>query len=243
MDVSLQLYTLKELTKDDFAGTLEQVAKAGYKGVEFAGYGGLTAGQMKNTLDNLGLRSVSSHISYELFHENLDEQIEYNLKLGTKFMICPYLKLNTREYALHMAEEFNVFGEKIKASGMAFGYHNHDFELTIDQDKYVLDWLFENCDPELVKTQLDVFWVKKGGADPYDFIKRYAGRIPLIHIKDIDANLENCDVGAGILDLPLIVQLAREGGCREFIIEQEEFAVSELDSIKVGFENLSPLLA
>lgn len=246
--VALQLYTLRDLTKDDFSGTLKKVAEIGYDAVEFAGFGGLTAKEVRQLLDDLGLVSVASHEGFERLEKDLEERIEYNLEVGNKFIVCPSMPGEWRETGVdgfkQFGEKLNILGEKMKKAGMQLGYHNHNFEFEKVDGKYLYDYLFEATDPELVKAQVDVYWVQYGGEDPIAHLKKYAGRCPLLHMKDMTADEEPtfAPVGAGILDMKGIIQTARETGVEWFIVEQDRTQQPVLEAIAISLKNMRQLL-
>jgi sugar phosphate isomerase/epimerase len=229
--MNLQLWSVNDQTQKDFAGTLEKVAKMGYTGVEFAGYGGISAADMKALLDSLGLVAVSSHVGYDLLKNDIEKEIEYLNILGAKYIVCPSAGLRTVEAAKKLSEEFSEWGEKAKAGGLIFGYHNHDFELKADNGQYPLEVMFENAGG-LVKMQPDVYWVAYAGLDPIAFVKKHLPRIPIIHLKQIKdmETKENVDAGSGIIDFKDIMTNIAPGA--DYIYEQEHFKTSSLEEVE-----------
>jgi sugar phosphate isomerase/epimerase len=231
--MNLQLYSVKDQTQNDFAGTLEKVAKMGYTGVEFAGYGGISAADMKALLDSFGLTAVSSHVGYDLLKNGIEKEIEYLNVLGAKYIVCPGTgDLKTVDAAKRLAVEFSEWGEKAKAGGLIFGYHNHDFELKADDGQYPLEVMFENADAGLVKMQPDVYWVAYAGLDPIAFVKKHLSRIPIIHLKQIKdmETKENVDAGSGIIDFKaLMTNIAPNA---DYVYEQEHFKTTSLEEVE-----------
>lgn len=238
--VAVQLYTLREETSKDFIGTLEKVAEIGYKGVEFAGYGNLTASQMKSCLDRLGLKPAGSHVGIDLLTNNLDEVIEYNLEIENPYIVCPWAKYETMEEYLEAAHLFNTIGEKCRKKGLQFCYHNHAHEFKVFNGVYGLDILFSETDPELVKAEIDTYWVQYAGIDPVEYIKKYSGRCPLIHQKDMEAGEGRgfAEVGNGIMDIESIYKASVEIGAQWFIVEQDECKRPAMESVRISYENL-----
>ena len=185
--VAVQLYTLRDEMARDFTGTLAKLAETGYKGVEFAGYGGLTADLMKNHLDRLGLKAVGSHVGIDLLKNQLDEQIEYNLEIGNNYIVCPWAKFDSRAEWVEFAGFLNRVGEKCREKGICLCYHNHAQELELYNGEYALDILFKETDPEFLKAEIDTYWIQYAGIDPIEYMKKYAGRTPLVHQKDMEA--------------------------------------------------------
>ncbi len=241
--ISVQLYTLREETEKDFLGTLEKVAQIGYKGVEFAGYGDIKSSKMKDKLDKFGLKASGSHVSMDILKNSLEESIEYNLEVGNKYIICPFAKGETRQDYLDLALFLNKTGEKCKKNGIDFGYHNHNHEFNTFDDKYALDIIFENTDSDFVKMELDTYWVQFAGIDPIVYMKKYSGRCPLVHQKDMEKGEGRgfTEVGEGIMDIKGIYNAALEVGAEWFIVEQDKCIRPSLESIKISFENLKKM--
>lgn len=228
-NIGLQMYTLRDETAKDFIGTLKAVAEMGYNGVEFAGYGGLEAFQLNELLKGFNLISIGSHVGYQRLLEALDEEIEFNLAIGSRYIICPYL---TEEVRANMATWQEVFdnlekiGLRCAEKGIEFCYHNHEFELTQQLDGIpALDKLFESVSEKAIKVELDTCWVYDAGYDPIAYIEKYTGRIPLIHFKDIQKQ-ENkrgltVELGQGEVDLLGIASAAIKAGTEWIIVEQD----------------------
>lgn len=246
--VGLQLYTVRDLTKKDFAGTLKQVAQIGYDSVEFAGFGGLSAKEVKKLLDDLGLACAGSHEEYDGLSKNLSAVIDFNLAIGNSYIVCPSMPKVWRGKG---AERFKAFGEKlteigrtVNKSGMQFCYHNHNFEFEKADGKYLIDYLLESSDPKAVKSEVDVYWVQYANADPVAFINKYSTRCPMIHMKDMasDEKRSFAPVGAGIMDMKSIVQAARKAKAARYIVEQDTSKGPVLEAIAVSLKNMRELL-
>ncbi len=243
IQVAVQLYTVREETNKDFIGTLEKVSKMGYEGVEFAGYGDIPASKMAETLKRLGLKAAGSHVRLDLLKDNLNEVIAYNLEIGNQYILCPWAKFETKNDYVQMAEFLNVAGKKCKESGLTLGYHNHDFEFKTFDGEYGLDILYKETNPSYVIAELDTYWVQRGGIDPIGYIKKYAGRCPLIHLKDMEAGeaKDYAEVGNGIMDIEGIVAAAEQSGVKWAIVEQDKCKRSSLESISISMENLKKM--
>jgi len=243
MNISVQLYTLREEAGRDFIGTLEAVAKIGYQGVEFAGYGGIAAKEMRKYLNGFGLKATGSHVALDLLTNNLDEVIEYNLEIGNKFIICPWNKYESKEDYIKTAELLNEIGCKCKENGLIFGYHNHNHEFEAFDGEYGLDIIYKNTDPQLVIAEIDTYWVYYAGVNPVVYIRKYAGRCRLIHLKDMEAGESKAfaEVGSGIIDIKSIIQAGKDSGCEWFVVEQDVCKRPALESVKISFENLKKM--
>ncbi|MDR0495842.1 MAG: sugar phosphate isomerase/epimerase [Treponema sp.] len=238
--IGIQLWSVKDVLEKDFAGTLEKLAQMGYTGVEFAGYYGLSAQEMKDILSKNRLKSIGSHIGIDRLTGSLDEEIAYHKALGTEYLICPYYDIKTGDDALALAKILQPVIEKITGAGFKFAYHNHAHEFGLSGGEYFLDILFQNLPPGACM-ELDVFWTAYAGIDHFAFMKKHEGRLKLLHIKQIDKEKHCVDVEKGILDFKEIIPKARGFGVEQFIVEQEEFTVSSVASAKNNVDFLKKL--
>lgn len=234
MGIGLQLYTLRDELAKDFAGTLRKVSEMGYEGVEFAGYGGMEAAQLKQLLDELNLQAFGSHVSMDRLRGHLDEELEYNRTIGSKYIVCPGIFEPGRSGK--WKEYFAFFQEiipKIEQAGFRFAYHNHDFELRETADgQLVLDALFAALPAAMA--EIDVCWVSSVGLDPLAYIEKYAGRLPLIHLKDMLRNgdsVRTVILGQGELNLDRIVSAASSAGVEWLVVEQDNCEISPVESV------------
>lgn len=245
LPIALQLYSIKDETEKNFTEALRKVAKIGYSGVEFAGYGNLASSDLKNLLQELGLKVCGSHVSLEELTNNIDSVIEYNLAIGNPYLICPHALYSSKEDYEKMAEIFNAIAIKCKEKGILFGYHNHGHEFEEFQGEYGLDIIYKETDAELVKAEIDTYWVQHAGLDPVEYIKKHAGRCDLIHIKDmeiVNGEKRSTEVGNGIMDFKAIIKEAEKQGAKWLIVEQEFFNKSSLESVEIGYKNLKKLV-
>jgi sugar phosphate isomerase/epimerase len=244
--IALQMYTLRNETGRDFAGTLREVVRIGYAGVEFAGTGGLSAAELRRLLDDLNLRAAGSHTGLEVLEKNPNEALDYNQEIGSEFIVCPYLPENRRQSAddyRSVAALLNQVGAVCKGRGLQLCYHNHDFEFRPFDGRYGLDILLSATDPDLVKAEVDTYWVKKAGVDPVDYLRQYAGRCPLVHLKDMtpDESRTFAEVGEGTMDWPAIFAAAEAGGARWYIVEQDTCRRAPLESVAISLRNLEKM--
>src|ERR1700721_4661614 len=182
--VGLQLYTVRDLMKDDFDGTIAKVAAIGYKEVEFAGYFGRTGQQVRAACDKNGLEPISTHVQYDELDDKFPAVIETSKAIGLKYIVCPWIPENQRDWK-KAAEKFNHCGEQTKKAGMQFAYHNHWLEFLPVNGKLPYDELLKLCDAKLVKMEMDLCWITAAGSDPLKYFKQYPGRFPLVHVKDL----------------------------------------------------------
>jgi sugar phosphate isomerase/epimerase len=236
MEISLQLYSIHEETKKDFAGSVNRVGKIGFQGVEFAGYGDLTPDEQKQLLAESNLYSVGTHCGMETFTEHFDEELKYSKAIGSKYIICPYARLDTLEQIDYLAQVLNEAAKKAAKEGIKVGYHNHDHEFIKIDGKYALDLLVERtCDD--VVLELDVFWVAYAGVDPVEYINKWGKRVELIHIKQINVERANVDIADGIIDMKQIKDAAKYAAY--FVLEHEEYDKPVWDALMNDFEALN----
>ena len=223
-ELAVQLYTLRNETVQDFPGTLRQVAEAGASAVEFAGYGSHTPAELRQVMDEVGLVAMGAHVALSQLESRLDGVIEDIQALGAVHLACPFIPPEQRQSAddyRRVGEHLSRIGEVCKAAGLQLSYHNHDFEFQQFDGRYGLDILFESTDPEFVKAQFDLGWVAFAGVDPVEFLRKYSGRAPTVHFKDMVKSPTRYDVpvGEGILPIPELVAAGREGGTEWFVVE------------------------
>jgi len=252
LKVGLQLYSVREDMAKDMDATLKQVKEMGYDYVEFAGYFGKTAYEVRELLDKHGLQCISVHQTYDVFLTNEKENIDFLKTIGAKYCAVPWMGKERHagtERFEQTKKEFIQVGQALKNAGIQFLYHNHDFEFETYEGKFLLDWLYESILEDLLKTQLDTCRVKYAGQDPVQYIKTYSGRAPIVHLKDFicktfnmgavyslidetgkekkkptreEVGFEFRPLGQGIQDIPSILQAAVEAGTEYVVVEQDQ---------------------
>jgi sugar phosphate isomerase/epimerase len=240
--IGLQLYTVRDLMKKDFTGTLEKVAAVGYKEVEFAGYFDNKPEDVRKLLDRLNLKAPATHISIEALRDRLDSVIQTAKAVGHQYIVCPWLSPMERSlenYKAHAAF-FNKVGEACRKAGIQFAYHNHDFEFETKDGKIPYDVLLDETDSKLVQMELDLFWIKKGGHEALAYFAKYPGRFALCHVKDMDENQKMVDVGRGKIDFGKIFAQAKQAGLKHFFVEHDE-PKDSLQSITASCQYLKNL--
>lgn len=261
--VGLQLYTVREMMKQDFAGTLAKVAGVGYKEVEFAGYFGKTPKEAREILDRNGLTSPSEHVAYDVVEKQWAQTLDDAHVTGQKYIICPWIEESQRKEAdgwKRAAELFNKAGEASQKADIQFGYHNHAFEFQPSpalDGKMPYDFLLAETDPKLVKMEMDLCWITVGGQDPVKYFDRYPGRFPLVHVKDWKKdNTESnkfsaeagrpevqghmADVGQGSIDWKRILGQSGKAGIKYYIVENDQ-PKSPIEDIRISYEYLAKL--
>ena len=244
--IALQMHTLRDEAAVDFVGTLKKVVEVGYTGVETKINDSLSPTELKKLLDDMGLEWAGIHADMNDLEKEPNRFIDYSLAMDCQYVVCSSLateKRNSEKGYREAAELLNVVGEKCQREGLQLCYHNHSFEFQTFGGKYGFDILYEESDPKLVQAQIDVYWVKHGGEDPVDYIKRYSGRCPLIHLKDMadDAERSFAEVGEGILDFEAIFEASDASGAKWYIVEQDTCKRPPLESVRISLENIKSM--
>ena len=186
--VALQLYSVRGDLEADFLGTLCRVSEMGFDGVEFAGLYGYDPAQIRHWCDSLGLVPVSAHVPLAEMLADVDKVIADYKEIGCEYIVVPYVTEERRpggELFLQMVDEIRSIGQKAKDAGLVLLYHNHDFEFAkLENGQCGLDYLYENVPADLLQTELDQCWVKYAGYDPVEYLQKYSGRAPVVHLKD-----------------------------------------------------------
>ena len=241
--IGLQLYTVRDYMQKDPAATLAKVAQIGYNSVEGATYTGseqfygMDTAAFSNLLKQNGLIMPSSH--YRLGEEKVNgaaqkgtllndwsKAVDDAAAVGIKYMVCAYLSTAERGNLDHykkIGEDFNKAGEICKKSGIQLCYHNHDFEFEKQDGKFPYEVLLANTDKDLVKMEMDLYWVTKANQDPIALINEHPGRFPLWHVKDLDKTPKRMftEVGNGVIDFKKIFTHANKAGLKYFFVEQD----------------------
>ena len=243
--IGIQLYTVRDLMQKNFEHTLQQIAAIGYKEVEFAGLFEKEPKWVRTkVLDKVGLTSPSSHIPYERLKSNLAGVAEEARILGNRYVVCPWMDMKAHPDSAawrRVAADFNRFGESLQRVGLQFGYHNHDFEFKpLSDGGKAFDILLADCDPKLVKIELDLYWITTAGGDPLAYFAKFPGRFPLVHVKDRTGAGEMVNVGQGSIDWNKIFAKRREAGIQHFFVEHDN-PKSPLEDIKASYTYMAKL--
>lgn len=224
--IGVQLYTVRSLMEKDVERTLAGVAAAGYTEVEFAGYFKKTPAEIKAMLDRHGLVSPSVH-SGSMAPADWAEALEAANVIGHKFIVMPWIPVERRKTLddwKQVAADFNRVAASAKAAGLQFAYHNHDFEFPLVEGKVPYDVLLAETDPNLVKLEIDLYWITKGGQDPLTYFARWPGRIPLVHVKDGKGppDWAMTEVGSGAIDWKRIFAKSQQAGIQHYFVEHDQ---------------------
>ena len=252
--IGLQLYTVRDLMEKDPTGTLAKVAAIGYNSVENATYTGslkfygMDAATYKKVLADNGLMPTSGHyrlgqepdknggvVNGTLLHD-WQRAVDDAATVGIQYMVCAYLSDQERggvDHYKQLADIFNKAAETCKKSGIQFCYHNHDFEFKEQDGQLPYEVLLANTDKDLVKMEIDLYWVTKAGHDPVELFKKHPHRFPLWHVKDMDTAPDHsfAEVGYGSIDFKRIFKNSKKAGLQYFFVEQDKCPGSPFDSI------------
>lgn len=261
--IGLQLYSVKDVIEEDLRGTLQRLADIGYKEVEsYPGkqghYFGMEAKEFASMLQGMGLELVSSHFGSgtpngsanswrqaTMLH-GFEELASKAAETGQQYLTCSSLSKELRQTPDDLkrtADLFNRTGEICRNAGMQFAYHNHAFEFERVGDVMVYDYLLENTDPDLVKYEMDLFWVVAGGQEPKAYLSKYPNRFPLGHVKDMskEDRTKNTEIGTGSIDYTSILRAAEDAGMKHYFVEQESFTRPSIESMRMNYNYLSSL--
>lgn len=244
--IGIQLYTVRDIFQKDPVGTLEQIARIGYREVEFGGggYDAMDPALLRKTMDRLGLKSPSLHIGYDALLGQFDKSVTMAKTLGADTVVLPYMTDQHRtEQGWNAAlPNFNRFAKDLKKAGLGFAYHNHDFEFTIKPGGVSLyERFLKETDPALVKVELDLYWAAHAGEDPGALIDRLSKRLYAYHVKDMRADRSMAAVGQGTIDFAALFKRKGSAGVRHFYVENDQAPAPYIPDITTSFQTLRAL--
>lgn len=270
LPVAVQVYSVRDVAEADLAGTFRKIKEMGYDGVEFAGLYGYSPDYIKGLCDGIGLVPISAHIPLVDMLADPEKVFADYAKIGVKFAAVPYVTEERRPGAEKFEETINdiaKLGAVAKKYGITLLYHNHDFEFKKVDGEYGLDVLYSRVPKEYLETELDTCWVNVGGENPSEYIEKYSGRTPVVHLKDFymsgklpthlyaligldddkkedePSTFEFRPVGHGMQDMPSILAASEKSGAQWVVVEQDEpsMGLSRMDSIKTSIEYLKSI--
>ena len=247
LPIAIQLYSVRDEAAHDLRGTLEAIKAMGYDGVEFAGLHGYAPADIKAMCAEIGLTPISAHVPYYDMVANPKGVLSDYAEIGCEYVAIPYLTPECRpgtEGFAKVVENAAMLGKAAKELGMYLLYHNHDFEFEKIDGKYALEVLYDTVSAELLGTELDTCWVRVGGEEPAAYVRKFAGRAPVVHLKDyaggksehmyeligieseekaVEENpFEFRPVGFGVQDMPAILDAAEFAGAKWVVVEQDQ---------------------
>lgn len=239
--VGLQLYSVRDQCKNDLPGTVAAVAKIGYRGVEFAGYHGRSAKELRKLLDDNGLVACGTHTPYEsVLGDKLKATVEFNQTIGNKFLIVPWMnETQSKQVWLDRAKLFNDLADQVKADGMWVGYHAHAHDFKQIEGVSAWDLFFGNTKPEVIM-QLDTSNCCDGGADPVAVLKKYPGRARSIHIKAHGGG-PDAVIGEDKVDWAEVFAFCEGKGRTQWYVLEHESGKDPLEAVRRSFEALKKM--
>jgi len=242
LPIALQLCSVRDELAKDFFGTVRKVKEMGYDGVELSGLNGADPAEVKRMLDEVGLEVHSSHVPVDEMLS--DGGLARYREAGCSYVAIPWMAHG--ENNENLSENIALIGKlarMAKDEGLTLLYHNHDFEFKTVDGKAALDIIYESIPADLLQPQVDTCWVKYAGTDPAAYLRKYAGRISLVHLKDFfctgtegaspyeligrreESTQNGCfqfrPIGYGVQDVASILQAAEDAGAQWIIVEQD----------------------
>lgn len=219
--IGLHLSTVADLLDEDFAGTLEEIARIGYREVEFAGYHGRDPEEVRRALVRAGLEAPASQVSFRTMMSDWERSIVAAHIIGHRYLVLDGIPSNRRQSLnayRRAAGLFNRAAATARIAGMGFAYRNQASDLQPMEDRIPYDVLLEETDPELVRLEVDLHEMRRGGRDPVEHIEDHLDRIHLVHVKDTGADGEETLPGRGATDFSRVFARGREAGIRHYFV-------------------------
>ena len=249
--IGLELYTVRDLMKNDVEGTLAKVAAIGYREVEFAGYFNHPPAEIRAMIDRHGLTAPAGHVAFEAIAQGWDQVIDAAHTVGNRYVVVAWIPEPQRRDLdgwKRVGETLTRAGEACHNAGLTFAFHNHSYEFVPLGGQLPYDVLLTATDPALVKLEMDLFWITFGGQDPLAYFAKYPGRFPLVHVKDMTAKPRSDipadsvmrDVGKGSIDWKRIFARSEQAGIRHYFVEHDSPG-DALASSRASYEYLKRL--
>lgn len=241
-----QLTTVRELTKKDFPGTLRDLKKMGWPAVQISRLWGWEANEIAKVLQETGLKVAGMHVSYDRLEEDMQQVLEEARLFKTKDIVLKSMPSDDRSEEIYkkVRKQLNEFARKLAPDGYRISYHNHAYELeSTVEGQIALEYMLDPVPGNDIYAEIDVYWVKKGGHDPLQFIKRYANRMPIIHLKDMtnDELQTFAEVGNGSIDFAPILRWGEQNGIEWYAVEQDKCPGNPMDSLQMSLDHLNKL--
>ncbi len=251
---SLQLYTMRDPAKQDLAGTLKKCREMGWEYVQWSGMPDMPAEKIREVLDTAGLKAVAAHCGVEAFEKDFAGQVKFWKTVGVQ-QVGPGGMMgdcqDSLEAWLKGAKRLDELGAKLRGEGLSLAFHNHDKEFKkFDGDpRCKLDILYENTKPENLHCEFDLAWIFVGGANPAEYVRKYAHRCPMVHAKDLyqkkslTGGVQFAALGEGCLDWKDIFAAGKEAGIEYYTYEQDNSKNDIFEAAKTSFDFLKKNLA
>lgn len=238
MEYGLQLYSVRDFTGKDLAYALEKVAEMGYKYVEFAGFFGHPAEEVKAMLDNYGLKVSGTHTGFGEVTNNFAETVKYHKTIGNTNIIIPGHDLGSMEKIDVFVKEVEEYLPKLKAEGIELGYHNHAHEFQPNADGSMIHEELEKRTD--ITFEIDTYWAYVAHLDPVETITRLKDRIKFIHLKDGTQDGHGLSLGSGTAPVKAVREKAIELGLT-MVVESESLTPDGISEVKRCIDFLNSL--
>jgi sugar phosphate isomerase/epimerase len=238
--LSLQLWSVHQLVDKDFAGTVADVAKLGFKAVELAGTGNLNAKDAAKAIKDVGLKVSGAHIGFEWVTDRFDELVANCAMWDTREVIVPGIdrkNFATKESCLALGKKFGEAGAKLRAAGLRFSYHNHDAEFALIEGIPAMEWMLSGAAPHDLSGQIDLYWAYFAGYDPLKAVSRLGARARLLHLKD-GTKSGGTSVGKGAVDFPAIIDFTEKYQLTDWYVVEQETSENHFESLKASLDYL-----
>lgn len=242
--IAAQLYTLREFTKtpQDIATTMQRVKAMGYDGVQLSALGPIDPKELARILQGEGLAAAATHVSWDRLTNDLPALIDEHHLWGCRHVAIGGMpgEYRSGEGFVRFAKDGSAVAKKLADADLTFSYHNHSFELEKFDGKTGLELLYDNSDPALL-AEIDTYWIQHGGGDPVDWCTRVAGRMAIVHFKDMgvfDGAQAMAEVGEGNLNWPRIIAACRKTGVEWYAVEQDVCRRDPFESLAISLRNL-----
>lgn len=265
--IAIQVYSIRNEAEADFDGALKALKDFGYDGVELAGLYGNSPETVRDLCKKHGLTPISAHVSYKEMMEDPDKLFSDYATIGCKYVAIPSLpaeRIPGGELFEETVELIKTFSAAAKKNGIQLLYHNHDFEFETVGGVYKLDIMYKTLPAGVLDTEIDTCWVNVGGEDPAEYVKKYAGRAPVVHLKDFfgeksddmyeligeetkpkrPGGFEFRPVGHGLQNFPSILDAADAAGAEWVVVEQDKasMGLSPLECAKASIDYLKSIM-
>jgi sugar phosphate isomerase/epimerase len=250
--LGVQLYTVRDEAEKDLPKVLQAIHAIGYSEVEtYWDVYTHPPPQLKKMIADHGLQVHSGHFNYE----GLEQKLDYAKELGVTYVICPMLPKDmwtSLDGFKKAADQFNLWGEKVRKMGMQFGFHNHNYEFRKFGQTTGFDTLMSRADANLVALEMDCYWITQAGEDPVKMMDKLGSRVKALHLKDRKAGFPTSQelndaaqhftpVGTGAIDYKSVLAAADRKGVKRLYVEQDFSQGPPMEALRTSFKNLEAI--
>ncbi len=235
--IGIQLYSVREALAEDFKGTLIKLSKLGFRGVEFAyNYGGMEPSELADFLKIKNLKTIGIYENINNICNPDAEVYKQAAALGCKHLTFGFGIVQLEEDFDKCLDTCRKAVKTAASKGLTICYHAHAHEFQKLNDKYYLDILLKEL--PAMAFEADTCWIQQGGEDVIAYMKKYADRIPLLHVKDVTAEGQITELGNGVIDFKAVADFAKINDIPWLSYEQDISSLPGLDSAIVSIKHL-----